>query len=53
MWRTIIRARCNMQGNRAAQEAMERVFEVTDRKWRGVGEISRERLAVEGRICRV
>jgi hydrogenase expression/formation protein HypD len=27
-------------GNRAAQAAVERVFEVTDRKWRGVGEIS-------------
>ncbi|HET6932435.1 MAG TPA: hydrogenase formation protein HypD, partial [Candidatus Acidoferrum sp.] len=26
-------------GNRAAQDAVERVFEVTDRKWRGVGEI--------------
>jgi hydrogenase expression/formation protein HypD len=27
------------QGNRAAQELMERVYEVCDRKWRGIGEI--------------
>ena len=33
------RAQCSMQGNRPAQEAVERVFEITDRKWRGIGEI--------------
>jgi len=27
-------------GNRAAQSAVERVFEVSDKKWRGVGEIA-------------
>ena len=27
------------EGNRPAQENIERVFEVTDRKWRGIGEI--------------
>lgn len=26
-------------GNRAAQEVLERVFEPTDRTWRGIGEI--------------
>jgi len=28
------------EGNRAAQELINRVFTVTDRKWRGIGEIS-------------
>ena len=27
------------EGNRPAQELLERVFEVCDRKWRGIGEI--------------
>jgi hydrogenase expression/formation protein HypD len=34
-------------GNRAAQEAVERVFEVTDRKWRGVGEIGSSGLKLQ------
>jgi hydrogenase expression/formation protein HypD len=29
----------NFEGNRGAQEIMRQVFEVTDRKWRGIGEI--------------
>jgi len=34
-------------GNRAAQDAVERVFEVTDRKWRGVGEIASSGLRLQ------
>ncbi len=34
-------------GNRAAQDAVERVFEVTDRKWRGVGEIGSSGLRLQ------
>jgi hydrogenase expression/formation protein HypD len=34
-------------GNRAAQEAVQRVFEVTDRKWRGVGEIASSGLKLQ------
>jgi hydrogenase expression/formation protein HypD len=33
-------------GNRAAQEAILRAFQVTDRKWRGVGEIPRSGLGL-------
>ncbi len=32
------------EGNRPAQELMSRVFEVSDRKWRGVGSIARSGL---------
>jgi hydrogenase expression/formation protein HypD len=32
------------EGNRAAQELMEKVFEVCDRKWRGIGMISQSGL---------
>jgi len=35
-------------GNRAAQAAVERVFEVADRKWRGVGEIGASGLRLKG-----
>jgi hydrogenase expression/formation protein HypD len=34
-------------GNRAAQDAVERVFEVSDRKWRGVGEIASSGLKLQ------
>jgi hydrogenase expression/formation protein HypD len=34
-------------GNRVAQDAVERVFEVTDRKWRGVGEIASSGLRLQ------
>ncbi len=34
------------EGNRGAQEALHRVFEVADRKWRGIGEIPRSGLRI-------
>jgi hydrogenase expression/formation protein HypD len=34
------------EGNRPAQEAMRRVFRVTDRRWRGIGKIPRSGLAL-------
>ncbi len=33
-------------GNRGAQEALSRVFEVADRKWRGIGEIPQSGLRI-------
>jgi hydrogenase expression/formation protein HypD len=33
-------------GNRGAQEALHRVFEVADRKWRGIGEIPQSGLRI-------
>ena len=33
------------EGNVAAQQMLDEVFEVCDRQWRGIGEIPRERLA--------
>ena len=33
-------------GNRGAQEALNRVFEVADRKWRGIGEIPQSGLRI-------
>ena len=37
-------------GNRPAQELVARVFEVTDRKWRGVGGIPRSGLRLRGQF---
>ncbi len=34
------------QGNEAAQQLVERIFEVSPRKWRGIGEIPRSGLAL-------
>jgi len=34
------------QGNRPARELVERIFEVTNRKWRGIGEIKSSGLAL-------
>lgn len=34
------------EGNRAAQEVMNRAFRVTDRKWRGIGELPASGLAI-------
>ncbi|MCX7011255.1 MAG: hydrogenase formation protein HypD [Candidatus Sumerlaeota bacterium] len=34
------------EGNRAAQEAIRRVFRVSDRRWRGIGDIPRSGLAL-------
>ena len=36
-------------GNRAARDAVERVFEVTDRKWRGLGEIGSSGLQLKAK----
>ena len=36
----------NRDGNRAAQEAIARAFQVTDRQWRGIGEIPRSGLGL-------
>jgi hydrogenase expression/formation protein HypD len=39
-------------GNTAAQEAIRRVFRVTDRAWRGIGPIPASGLALAGRYAR-
>ncbi len=38
-------------GNRPAQDAVERVFEITDRKWRGVGEIGSSGLRLKAKYA--
>ncbi len=43
--RTPTRGRCRAEGNPAAQAMLRDVFEVTDRAWRGIGMIPRQRLA--------
>ena len=39
------------EGNRPAQELMEKVFEVCDRKWRGIGVIPQSGLRLARGIC--
>jgi hydrogenase expression/formation protein HypD len=39
------------EGNRPAQELIQRVFQVTDRKWRGVGEIPASGLALRPELA--
>ncbi len=39
------------EGNRPAQEIMEKVFEVCDRKWRGIGVIPRSGLHLRGEFA--
>ena len=34
-WKINIRASCTREGNRVAQDLVNKVFEVCDRKWRG------------------
>ena len=43
----------NYEGNLAAQRIMREVFEVSDRKWRGIGSIAGQRLPAARRICRL
>ena len=40
------------EGNKAAMEMLEDVFEVTDRTWRGIGMIPAQRLAAVGEVRR-
>ena len=39
------------EGNQAAQRAMERVFEVTDQKWRGIGPIAASGLRIRAELA--
>jgi hydrogenase expression/formation protein HypD len=39
------------QGNRPAREMVEKVFEVTDRKWRGIGEIPSSGLKIRKELA--